>query len=193
VKYQWTEKDGNNNLRITVTLINILLAISVICILGLSGCDTVVLENDSKMLTQLQQVYPEASFYKYDEEIQLYYVYDSQKKEFGYAFYAEGWSYTGEESVEDTKYSAPMTILVGLKDKNTIAGISVISESELAQFWQKLINTNYLDQFIGLKIESAYFTRNGGLVNSVTGATLSAASVLDIVREAALEKAKLIR
>ena len=110
----------------------------------------------------------------------------------GYAFFAEGMSYQGEDNIEGSKYSAPMIILVGLKDKNTIARIFVTSQSELAQFWKKLVNANYFDQFIDLKIEEAYFVRNGGSIDSVTGATLSAASVLDIVREVAIEKAKSI-
>jgi uncharacterized protein with FMN-binding domain len=56
-----------------------------------------------------------------------------------------------------------------------------------------LIRENYFDQFARLKIEDAYFSRQGGKVDSVTGATLSSTLVLNTVREAALEKVKSIR
>ena len=54
----------------------------------------------------------------------------------------------------------------------------------------------YWDQFIGLKIEDCTLSRygeGGGQVDGITGATVSSKAVIDIVREAALEKVKSIR
>ncbi len=110
----------------------------------------------------------------------------------GYSFYAEG---MGEEvlSVQDQKIPGPITILVGIRsDKETINNIFVIENNETLLYWQLLVKKNYFDKFVGLKIEDTYFKHDGGEVDVITGATLSSTSVLNLVREAALGKVKLI-
>jgi hypothetical protein len=106
----------------------------------------------------------------------------------GYAFYAEGRGKTDVGFEDGQKYPNPIIILIGLEDKETIKDILIVTQGETPQYWELLIKKNYLDQFKGLKVEDAYFKRFGGKIDSVSGATLSSTSILDIVREAILDK-----
>jgi electron transport complex protein RnfG len=138
---------------------------------------------DQQTLETLKGIFPKASFYVFEEDI--YSIYDNGRREIGYAFYAEGWGYGGK-----------MVILVGLEDKETIKGINVVSNYETPSYWDLVVDSNFFDQFIGLRIEDCYLKRYGGddgQVDGITGATLSSQSVVDIVRETALEKVKDIR
>jgi uncharacterized protein with FMN-binding domain len=86
-----------------------------------------------------------------------------------------------------------MVILVGLESKDSIAGIYVVSHSETYYYWNILIMRDYFAQFKGLKIECAYFTEQNGKVDAISQATVSSGTILNIVREAAIEKAALIK
>lgn len=151
-----------------------------------------ILENDSDVLNALQSVFYETSYYKYDEAIDIYQLYDNNKSFIGYAFYAESISYDGEFDGEGSKKGTPMKIMVSLHDKNTINRVVVVSHAEDYLFWQLLIDARYLSQFNNLRLEDAYFISDGGKVDCVTGATLSSLSVLDIVRESAAKKVMII-
>ncbi len=159
-----------------------------------TGCSNnlLILENDPDMLTAFQGVFSETGYYNYDDVTGIYKLYDDNKSFIGYAFYADGKSYDGEFDGEGSKKGAPMKILVGLKDMDTIKGIVIVSHAEDYLFWRLLINADYLNQFDNLRIEDAYFTSDGGKIDCVTGATLSSVSVLDLARESAVEKIKLI-
>ena len=171
-----------------------LTALLSITVMFFSGCSTgtLILENNQDVLIPLQDVFLDTYYYSYDNTTEVYKVYDDKKSLLGYAFYAEGISYDGEFDGEGGKKGTPMKILVGMEDKNAIKGAVVISHAEDYMFWQLLINAEYLRQFDNLELEDVYFTSNGGKVDCVTGATLSSLSVLDLVRESAAEKVKLI-
>jgi len=150
-------------------------------------------QQDEQTLNTIREVFPDAGSYAFTEESGIYRIYDDGENGIGYAFYAEGMGeavYGGETG---TKVPGPIVIMVGLEDKERIKGIFVVSNSETPQIWNFLVKEDYFDQFIGLKIEETYFSRDGGQVDSVTGATLSSTLVLNTVREAALEKVELIR
>ncbi|MFC1875207.1 FMN-binding protein [Chloroflexota bacterium] len=164
--------------------------IAVAFLSSLVACVNTPLEfqQDQQTLEMLIRIFPEAGYYIYDEGAEIYNVYDMSKNQTGYAFYAEGKSYEGEEDVEGWKVPTPIKILIGLKDKETIKDILIISHAEGVIFWDLLIKEDYFQQFVGLKITDAYLKDDGGVIDSVTRATLSSTSVLDIVREAALVK-----
>jgi Na+-translocating ferredoxin:NAD+ oxidoreductase RnfG subunit len=150
------------------------------------------LQQAPETLQPLREVFPEAFYYLYSAETGIYTIYDESRINLGYAFYAEGMGEAIPRGEYGYKEAAPINILIGLKDQETIEGIYVVSQEETWFFWNLLVKNNYFDQFQGLKIEDAYFTDSGGKVDSVTMATLSSTSVLNIVRHAAIEKAALI-
>jgi electron transport complex protein RnfG len=145
--------------------------------------------NNAETVEVLRSIFMEADYYTLGDGI--YTVYDGDLNVLGYAFYAEGMSY-GFSNLEVSKSAAPMVILVGLEDKNTIKGITVISQEETAYFWNLLEKNNFSAQFIGLSIADCYLKKDGGQIDSITGATYSSRSVIDIVREAIQEKAQYI-
>jgi len=171
----------------------LLTAVALLAFAENSTKDRMQFLKDQQTLEILSEVFPDISFYSFEEESGIYTVYNSAKNRIGYAFYAEGMGAEVPMTEGGRKVPGPIVILVGLEDKETINGIVVISHSETSWFWDFLLSRNYLEQFSGLKIDACYFKRNGGEVDAVTGATLSSTLVLDTVREAAIEKAKLIK
>ena len=166
---------------VIIFIIPILIAIA----LGSTSCsNTLILEDEAETLSLLQQVFPETSCYHYDEEAEIYTVYKADKAQIGYAFYAEGLGHGGL-----------MTFLVGLKDKETIAGVIVIKHGEshggMGDMPGPPLDFNPLtEQFVGLKIEDCYLTNDFGLVDGITGASYSSRKTVDIIRETALTKFK---
>jgi hypothetical protein len=48
------------------------------------------LNNDPETLDLLKEIFTDVGYYYYDEEKEIYTVYDLQQSQIGYAFYAEG-------------------------------------------------------------------------------------------------------
>jgi Na+-translocating ferredoxin:NAD+ oxidoreductase RnfG subunit len=155
--------------------------------------DRVQLQEDPQTLQTLVGIFLDASFYSFNEVTEIFTVYNQGKDKIGYAFYVEGMGAEVPLTEGGRKVPGPIVILVGLENKETINGIVVISHSETSWFWDLLLSRNYLEQFSGLKIDDCYFKRDGGKVDSITGATLSSTLVRDTVRGAAIEKVKLIK
>jgi electron transport complex protein RnfG len=111
---------------------------------------------------------------------------DTQRDIPGYAFYAEGKEKEGK-----------IVILVGLEDKETIKGIIIISHGERMGWGEgmsvPLDFISFVDQFVGLKIASCSLKKDGGQVDSITGATISSKAVVEAVKQTALEEIKSIR
>jgi Na+-translocating ferredoxin:NAD+ oxidoreductase RnfG subunit len=142
---------------------------------------------DEQTLGLLRQIFSETGSYSYDEELDVYTVYDTGANQIGYAFYAGGDSYA--VAVDDEiKESGPMVFLVGLDDKETIKSVVVISQEEDPDYWKIVESANFFSQFNGLKITACALTDYGGEVDSASGATISSMSVVDIIREVALAK-----
>jgi len=137
---------------------------------------------DQQTLDVMQEIFPDVGYYISSNDI--YTVFSNGGAKVGYAFYGQGYGYGGE-----------MLLMIGLKDKETIEGVIVISNRESPGYWSGLIYSNFLGQFAGLKIADCSLKRyggTGGQVNGVTGATVSSRAVTDAVRETSLAKVKLI-
>ena len=136
-------------------------------------------QQDPAMLAQLQQIFPEANYYRYDKKTDIYTLYNNSRQEIGYAFYGEGFGYRSK-----------ITVLIGLKDKETIENIIVITQFEDPAYWEKLVKNNFLDQFIELEVVECYpsYSWQPGGVDCVSGATFSSKGVINAVRDAILEK-----
>jgi Na+-translocating ferredoxin:NAD+ oxidoreductase RnfG subunit len=140
-------------------------------------------KQDKQIVEMLEGIFPEASFYTVENDI--YTIYNDGRNEIGYAFYAAGKGCGGE-----------IVVFVGLKNMETIQGIVVISHKE--RRLSGLESTVGLDftplvaQFVGLRIDDCYLVKKGGQVDGVSGATISSTALVDIVRNAALEKVALI-
>jgi len=131
-----------------------------------------------KIQNLLTGMFPEIS--QYDFENDIYIVYSDGTK-IGYAFIAIGKGYGGD-----------IDILVGLENKTTIKGISIVSHSETPGLGSRITESFFTDQFVGLNIESAALKEDGGEVDAITSSTISSEAVINAVRETAMEKVKLL-
>jgi Na+-translocating ferredoxin:NAD+ oxidoreductase RnfG subunit len=161
-----------------------LVIIILVCSALLMGADKVnrmVLESqqDPATVALLQQIFPEAAFYRYSVDEEIYTVYNSARHKIGYAMYGVDYGYRGK-----------ITVLAGLKDKETIKNIIVISQSEDLMYWERLIKNKFLDQFIEIPVEECYSSYSWlpGGVDSVSGSTYSSRGVINAVRDAILDK-----
>jgi Na+-translocating ferredoxin:NAD+ oxidoreductase subunit G len=173
----------------------IIILIVVIFILYFVYClinKNVSLNQEPETVELLQMVLSDAYYYYYNEDTQIYIIYDNGKDRIGYAFYAEGMGTGVSKGELGVKIPGKIIILVGIEDKEKLTGIHIIEQHETATFWKLLINVGYLDQFKGINIEDLYFNKDGGEIDSVSGATISSTSILEIIREAVIEKIQYI-
>jgi Na+-translocating ferredoxin:NAD+ oxidoreductase RnfG subunit len=137
---------------------------------------------DQETLELLQQLVPDVGYYVLNDDI--YTVYSGGGVRAGYAFYGEGSGYGGK-----------MKLFIGLKDRDTIQGVIVLSNNETDAYWQRLYREDFFSQFKGLLIEDCYvrlYIGGTGEVDGVSGSTVSSRGVADGVRKTALEKIKSI-
>ncbi len=162
------------------------MAVVLILVMGSCiSCNRLILEKEAETVELLSGIFADVTYYNYDEVTKIYMVYDESKNKIGYAFYAEGMGYGGK-----------IRVLVGLVDLETIKGISIFHNNEQRQIgWDTSIPLDFTplkEQFIGLKVNDCDLKGRGGLVDEVSGATISSTALVNTVREAALEKAALI-
>lgn len=136
-------------------------------------------QKEQKIQRLLFDLFPDMS--RYDLENEIYIIYSTEDK-VSYAFVAVGKGYGGE-----------IDILVGLEDENTLKGISIISQVETPGLGNRITESYFTDQFAGLSADEVARRRDGGQVDTITGATMSSSAVIKAVRAAAMEKIKLIK
>ena len=164
-----------------ILLITLVIVIAVLLLVTIENITRVKLESrqDQETLELLQGIFPEANLYTFDEDTEIYTLYNKGRSEIGHAFYGSSRGFRGD-----------IVVLVGLEDKETIKSIIVTSQYEDGSYWRILEFSNFFDQFTGLKIEDCFpsYSWLPGGVDAATGATASSKGVVNAVREAALEK-----
>lgn len=129
-----------------------------------------------KIQHMLTGMFPDMS--RYDFKNDIYTIYSDGAK-IGYAFIAVGKGYGGD-----------IDILVGLENKTTVKGISIVSHSETPGLGSRITESYFTNQFAGLSIDEVALKRDGGEVDAITGSTISSRAVINAVRETAMEKVK---
>lgn len=131
---------------------------------------------ERKVNESLLMIFPGASF----TEAVDYYIARMNGEEIGYVFIAEGRGYGGT-----------IKTMVGMYRNGTISSIHVISHLETPGLGSRIVEPDFTNQFSGKRIEDLRLRRDGGLIDSITGATISARAVTESVRtraEAMLKK-----
>ena len=145
------------------------------------ACTNLEFQKDQQTLEMLSGIFPEAEYYIYDERTEIYNIYDISKNQTGHAFLTTGEGHHGK-----------IKILIGLSDEETIRNIVIISHEE-----QKVLSEvrtmplylgSFIKQFTDLKITDCELKKYDGQIDAITGATISSMAVVNIIREAALEK-----
>jgi len=120
-----------------------------------------------KMNESLSIIFPGASFNKTGD----YYIAMVNGEKIGYAFIAEGKGYSGT-----------IKTMVGMYLNGTINHIYVISQTETPGLGTRIAEPDFTNQFSGKRIEDIRLRRDGGLIDSITGATISSRAITEIVR-----------
>ncbi len=123
-----------------------------------------------KINESLSTIFLGASFTEMDD----YYIATVSGEEIGYAFIAEG-----------TGYGGTIRTMVGMYPNGTISGVSIISQSETPGLGTRIAEPDFTNQFSGKRIEGVRLRRDGGVIDAITGATISSRAITDIVRERA--------
>jgi electron transport complex protein RnfG len=113
------------------------------------------------------------SEYKFEDEV--YMIYQDGEKS-GYAFIASGSGYGGD-----------IDILVGLDSDFKIKDISIITQTETPGLGARITESTFTDQFKGLSADEIALRSNNGMIDAITGATISSKAVVDTVREKMIE------
>jgi Na+-translocating ferredoxin:NAD+ oxidoreductase subunit G len=89
-------------------------------------------------------------------------------------------------------YGSDIQTLIGVDLNHTITGMQILSHSETPGLGSRITEVRpgdkapwFTNQFIGKTRDDLTFSKNGGKIDAVTGATLSSRAVLDSAREAA--------
>lgn len=130
----------------------------------------------AKTVPLIKEIFPDMSDYSFKDDI---YVVKASGKTIGYAFVATGKGYGGT-----------ISIMVGLKDENTIAGVRIIAQTETKDLGSRITLPSFTDKFTGKKIDDIKLKSDGGAIDGITGSTISSRGVVDAVRTMALEKVK---
>ncbi len=132
--------------------------------------------------------FPDMDTFEYDEDIEVYTIYDQDQEIIGYAFETEADGYGGEIEL--------LVALEGtdMREGNIIVkGISVLFHGETPGLGARIEEDAFLNQFEGTNVEDIRLTDDGGDIDAISGATVSTEAVVNTVHESALEKAALIR
>ena len=126
------------------------------------------------MRGQLAAMFPEMTSFTAQNDI---FIVKAGDKTIGYAFVAKGKGYGGT-----------ISILVGLVDASTLKGISIISQSETAGLGSRITLPKFTSQFAGKSVGDIKLKAEGGVIDGISGSTISSKGVVNAVRDTALQK-----
>ncbi|MFC1860621.1 FMN-binding protein [Chloroflexota bacterium] len=163
---------------IFITIV-VFVAVGLLTGTGLITRDQIEYQKQLKIDDMLGNMFPEMSDYILDDEI--YTLYENSTV-VGYAFLAVGKGYGGN-----------IDILIGLEDKETIKGITIISHLETPGVGARITESAFTGEFTGVKIDDVALKKNDGEIDGITGATISSTAVVNAVKATALEKIKALK
>ncbi len=106
----------------------------------------------------------------------------------GYAFLAKG-----------TGYSSEIETMVGVDTSGVITGIKILSQKETPGLGTRIMEVKpgetepwFQCQFKGKRADQVAVKKDGGEINSITGATISSRTVTHSIKEGALNLTELI-
>lgn len=158
-----------------IVFLAVIVTISVVILIALNSVTSSIVEERrvEEIKDTLEKIFPEMSEYKLEDEV--YMIYQDGEKS-GYAFIASGSGYGGD-----------IDILVGLDSDFKIKDISILTQTETPGLGAKITESTFTDQFKGLSADEVALKSNNGMIDAITGATISSKAVVDTVREKMIE------
>ena len=165
-----------------IIFLTLVALISVSLLVGIDSitADKIAEQEAQKVQDMLTEMFADMSDYDLDDETEIYTI-NFADDIIGYAFLATGKGYGGD-----------ISILVGLEDKTTIKGITIITQNETPGLGTRITDSDFTDLFASVAIADVGLTSDGGGIDALTGATISSRAVVDAVKAEALNKVALI-
>lgn len=132
----------------------------------------------------LAALFPEMADFVYDQGTGLYSLFDenavSVDEETGESIVLPDFAPIGYASmIRGRGYGGRIGILVGLEPGRTVRGIRIISHQETPGLGTRITEVEFFGQFAGLNMDQLAFSRDGGAVDVITGATISSRAVVE--------------
>jgi electron transport complex protein RnfG len=158
-----------------VVFLAVIVTASVVLLIALSSVTSSIVEGRraEEIKDTLEKIFPGMSEYELEDEV--YTIYQDGEKS-GYAFIASGSGYGGD-----------IEILVGLDGDFNIKDISILAQTETPGLGGRITESIFTDQFKGLSAGEVALRSDDGMIDAITGATISSRAVVDIVREKMVE------
>ena len=196
VKKEKVQMDPKYILKLSITLLGICLVVSLLLGLvnGITADKIAALQEQAKQ-ESLQAVFPDATF----NEIEIGEAQAAAAEEYGVELMyiyevADGSGYAIE--VGPSGFSGTIDMVVGINSDGTVAGISVISNTETAGIGTNVCSdkpnkngVGVLSQFVGMSATADNpFTVNSGSnrVDAISGATVSTKAITSAVNAASV-------
>jgi electron transport complex protein RnfG len=125
-----------------------------------------------KINESLSFVFPGGTF----EPREGYYVVTVGGEEAGYAFIAEG-----------KGFSSTIKSMVGLYLNGTVNRVVVLNQLETPGLGARVSEPGFASQFQGNRIADVRLRQDGGVIDGITGATISSRAMTNSIREEGLE------
>ncbi|MDK2892566.1 Rnf electron transport complex subunit RnfG [Methanohalophilus sp.] len=119
--------------------------------------------------SEFEPVYGSVANEDGDLPILYYRAFDSSGNLVGYAFFQE---YPGAQG--------PIQIVGGVDTSfSTITGVQIMKHGETPGLGAKITEPDFRNQFIGIPLADMKLSKDGGKIDSITGATISSQAVID--------------
>ncbi len=158
---------------ISVTIV-VLIAVTLLSLTDTAVRPMIEWQKEQKIQRMLFEIFPDMTEHTLQGDI---YTVSANGAEIGLAFLAVGKGYGGN-----------IDILVGLEDKTTIKGITIVSHLESPGLGARIVESSFRAQFAGLGIADVALRQKGGSIDAVTGATISSKAVIDAIKATVTEK-----
>lgn len=105
-------------------------------------------------------------------------IYPLRKQEMIYAIAVKSYTNKG--------FGGELEIMTGFYIDGTMAGYKVLNHKETPGLGSKIMENEFMSQFVGLKIEGGKLKlrKDGGQIDGITSATISSKALLDAVNNA---------
>ena len=160
------------------TLVLLIICVIAGAILSLVYKQTAPLIAENKLKTEeaaRRLVLPDAEFFKPISDsstVLVYEGYSSDSTLVGYVF-----------SCVQYGYSSDVKTIVGLTPELMISAITVVSQAETPGLGANSTKPDFTAQFSGKNPDDIYVDKDGGDIQSLTGATITSRAVTNAIRE----------
>ena len=127
----------------------------------------------------LVDVMPSADHFdpvKSGDEILFYRALDADNNLVGYSFFHDQ---SGSQDM--------ITIAGGIDTEYKVTGVKIMSHAETPGLGAKITESAFTDQFIGVAQSDLMLSKDGGAIDSITGATVSSVAIIDGIQVKILE------